>query len=372
MHLTNRLAGAAGVVLVATCGLLPNASAMAPPGVGTTPCLARAGCGSSASAIPRPGIRSQHAHRVIDIPGRLFLTKTTTGDVQTIYSISGHRERQLTFPGDYCCVLRVSVLHGRLLVFPTADQVPPLAGGTIGLNGTHFRPLTTPDPTLNLIPTTWSPTGTRIAYLGWDESDPARRGLYTTRVDGSDLKRVTIRPGDLDDVPLDYSPDGRRLVFYRSAHPDPDPHTDGSLWVVNVDGSSAHPITGPATPPADWARWSPDGRRIVFASERTSPVGALWTVAPDGSHPMKLFSGTTRRFPISPVWSPDGDRVLFALDPNNDQFTHPANTIWTISRRGSSPRLVDDTPDFKSQLDWVPAARERSRHAPTPTWRNPS
>src|SRR6266852_7689011 len=41
------------------------------------------------------------------IRGQLLFTRTTNGDVQTIYAMSGHMERRLTVPGHFCCLLRV-------------------------------------------------------------------------------------------------------------------------------------------------------------------------------------------------------------------------------------------------------------------------
>ena len=164
------------------------------------------------------------------IRGHLYFTRTTASDVQTVFAASGLQERQLTEPGEACCILRKSPTHGRLLVMPGGDidthhrrhhqpqrrQLHPARGFT--------------DPTLNLVPQAWSPEEARIAFEGWDDADPRRTGIYTARAaDGTDLVPVTNRPGQFHDVPLDYSPDGAQLVFYRSTHADPDPHTDGSL-----------------------------------------------------------------------------------------------------------------------------------------------
>jgi dipeptidyl aminopeptidase/acylaminoacyl peptidase len=284
--------------------------------------------------------------------GQLLFTRTSGDDEQALYLLSGGHERRISAPGDYCCVVQVSPDRRRILVLPGGDIPPPVTGGTIDLQGGDFRRLKLTDPKLNLIPTTWSPDGSRIAYLGWDDTDPGRRGLFTSTSDGRDVVRVTTRPGPLDDVPLDYSPDGGRLVFYRSAHPDPDPHTDGSLWVVNVDGSGLHRITKPTAPPADWAQWSPDGRHILFADQRTSPTGAVWTVEPDGSHLIKLFSDPQGRFPIAPLWSPDGTSILFALDPSNDAFKHEPNGLYTVTADGTQLRLVLGGNDFKAPKDW--------------------
>ncbi|MEO6145050.1 MAG: hypothetical protein ABIP19_13820 [Dermatophilaceae bacterium] len=237
---------------------------------------------------------------------------------------------------------------------PEYDIPPPITGGTLGLDGRSFVRLKLADRTLNLVPQAWAPDGARIAFEGWDDSDPARTGIYTARYpDGGDLLRVTNRPGAVHDVPLDYSPDGHRLVFYRSVGVDPDPHVGGSLWTVAVDGSGARRISGSARP-ADWARWSKDGTRILFATERTAPAGALWTVSPEGTNLNLLFQGTATRFPIQPTWSPDASKILFGLDPTNDQFAHPANSLDTINADGTGLQVVDASPNFKSTPEWIP------------------
>jgi Tol biopolymer transport system component len=119
-----------------------------------------------------------------------------------------------------------------------------LALGLCGCAATPTAGSPTTDPTLNLVPQAWSSDGTRIAFEGWDDSDPNRTGIYTARrADGADMKRVTTVTGRAHDMPLDYSPDGQKLVFYRAVRAEPDfpIDTGGSLCVVNVDGSDAHP-----------------------------------------------------------------------------------------------------------------------------------
>ena len=163
---------------------------------------------------------------------------------------------------------------------------------------------------------------------------------------------MTQRPGQLHDVPLDYSPDGSQLVFYRSMHADPDPHTDGALWVTNTDGTGAHPITTATTPPADWARWSPDGSRILFANERLSPTGSIWTVSPSGAGLAKIYTDQKGGFAIAPEWSPDGRQIVFALDPSNDEFEHPANKVYVMTAQGTNVTLLIASHDFKRQFEW--------------------
>lgn len=315
--------------------------------------LTLVGLTASAAASVAGGSRSAGAK--LPGGGELLFTRTTFPDVQTIYATTGRAERQLTAPGASCCLVRVSPDHRRILVMPGSEDIPlPITGATINLTGGNFTRIKLTDPTLNLVPQAWSPTGSRIAFEGWDGADPSRAGIYTARVsDGGGLTRVTKRPDGLHDVPLDYSPDGRRLVFYREVRPDPDdPDLGRSLWVAGVDGSHAHEITKGAVRPNWWARWSPDGSRILFAAERLSPSGGVWTIRPDGSHLNQIFHGRADRFPYQPAWSPDGRWIVFALNPTNNVFMHPDNTLYVMRADGSALTLISNSHDFKSQPEW--------------------
>jgi len=289
--------------------------------------------------------------------GQIVFLRSDQGDTQTIYvaEADGSDERQLTGPGEYCCLLRLSPDHERLLVMPGGAPPLPITGGVLSVDGSEFRLLETSDPTLNLVPQAWSPDGERIAFEGWDETDPSRTGVYTARAsDLGDLVRVTEYPGRRHDMPLDYSPDGTQLVLYRAVRAEPHFPIDigGSLWVVNVDGTDLHRLRTPGASPWWWARWSPDGTKILFGTERLQPIGALWTVRPDGSGLTKVFEDEEGRFPTGPTWSPDGDQILFALQPTNDPFVHNPNGFYVIDADGSGLAPVIVTPDFKGSPEW--------------------
>src|SRR5439155_2049570 len=152
-------------------------------------------------------------------------------------------------------------------------------------------------PALNTSCSIWSPDGTRFACEGDNASDPSVSGIYTVRSsDGGGLVRLTD-PGLLHDVPIDYSPDGRRIVFGRS-----DGDQNGrtcSLWVVDVDGSGLQRITPPGFCDDDGG-WSPDGREIAFEHR-----GSLFTVHPDGSGLAKIpLRVGSRAFAGDVSWSP--------------------------------------------------------------------
>jgi len=309
--------------------------------------------GPAAHSSVAPKVSTETVH----LDGHILFTRTFYPDLQAIFTAdaNGQHEQRLTDPGQYCCVLRLSPNHQRIMVMTGADPQPtPVTGGTINIDASDFERLRLTNPNLNLVPQAWSPDGTRIAFEGWVDGSTASTGIYTARAsDGGGLVRVTRPRGLPHDLPLDYSPDGKRLVFYRAVAAEPSPiDLGGSLWVVNVDGSDPRMIQTGANPPGPWARWSPDGSRIVFGTQRFAPKGALWTARFDGSQVTKLFEDEGGRFPIGPTWSPDAQHLLFALDPTNDAFTHPANGLYVIKADGTGLTLVSGTDDFKGQPEW--------------------
>ena len=95
-------------------------------------------------------------------------------------------------------------------------------------------------PDLALFCGVWSPNGARLACEGFGQTDGSLNGVYTIRSsDGGDLQRVTT--AEFDDCPADYSPNGKRLVFL-SDRDGPD-----QLFVMRADGTDVRRLTsGPA------------------------------------------------------------------------------------------------------------------------------
>ena len=108
-----------------------------------------------------------------------------------------------------------------------------------------------------------SPSGKLIAFVY--SRDCCSSGLFVSRPDGSKRKRLSSAYAGDPGRALDWSPDGRRIVFARQVN------NDGSLvpelHVIKADGTGLRRLTntegnnGVMTP-----SWSPDGRQIVFSS----------------------------------------------------------------------------------------------------------
>ena len=238
-----------------------------------------------------------------------------------------------------------------MMAGPTPDGQRITAGIVRG-DGSHLRTIPIRDPSLNLGPGAWSPDGKRMATESWDDSNPDRNGVYLVGVpDGRGLTRLTRNPDH--DIPLDFSPDGKRIVFLR-AEAATNPPT-GSLYVVNVDGTGVHRITPPGIDVGAQARWSPDGKEIVFSGPPTEPQGSIRVVQPDGTGFRKVFEDPKGGTAATPTWSPDGKKIMFALIKKSALHTPglQPNKLCVIDEDGKGFAVVLDTPYYKTAPDWV-------------------
>ncbi len=103
------------------------------------------------------------------------------------------------------------------------------------------------------------------------------------------------------------SPDGKRIVYVRQSADISSDRRVSNLWIVNVDGSEHRPLTtgtyGDSSP-----RWSPDGTRIAFVSDREgkSQLYVRWM---DTGQTAKLTD--LENPPAGISWSPDGKQIAF-------------------------------------------------------------
>lgn len=162
----------------------------------------------------------------------------------------------------------------------------------------------TTDGLQNVTPA-WSPDGETLAYHAKSVG-----GVWLIPALGGVPRQLTTfgsRPS--------FSPDGRLIVFESGSVIDFAANSLGALppsvlWVAPLDGSPPRPLTQVGRPGGGHgaASWSPDGRRVAFASyDRTA--SEIWTVDAEGRDPVKVSEGNGQCY--DPVWGPDGASVLF-------------------------------------------------------------
>jgi dipeptidyl aminopeptidase/acylaminoacyl peptidase len=114
--------------------------------------------------------------------------------------------------------------------------------------------------------------------------------LATTRTVSFDVSEATW-------MSLDLSPDGQTIVF----------ELLGDLYTLPIAGGTATRITsGPAFD--SQPRYSPDGKHIVFLSDRSGAEN-VWICDADGKNAKPVTKGTTNLY-ASPEWTPDGNYIV--------------------------------------------------------------
>lgn len=127
---------------------------------------------------------------------------------------------------------------------------------------------------------------------------------------------------------LDVSPDGQRIAF----------DLLGDLYTMPIAGGRATRISTGAIFDMQ-PRWSPDGSRIAFISDRDGNNN-LWTMKPDGTDPKQVSKEGTRDV-NSPAWTPDG-HYLLVRKHFVDTRSLGAGEMWMYHVSGGTGLQVTD------------------------------
>jgi eukaryotic-like serine/threonine-protein kinase len=152
---------------------------------------------------------------------------------------------------------------------------------------------------------------------------------FDTNTGKSSVQQVSIKGGDPTPVPssiesiltLDIAADGSELLVAAGGNAG----LGESVWTVSLPSGSARRL-GNITVDGQRAKWSPDGKRLVFGRGNE-----LWVANGDGSNPTRLFTGQAR--PESLSFSPDGKRIRFTMANDQDN----TRGLWEIGADGSRP-----------------------------------
>lgn len=138
--------------------------------------------------------------------------------------------------------------------------------------------------------------------------------------------QVNLTNNPAADVTAKISPDGQKIVFAS----DRDGNYD--IFIMNADGSGVTNLTKNAAVDSD-PNFSPDGRKIVFSSNRDGN-GQIYTMNIDGSGVARITSGGLNCF--EPCYSPDGRKIVFCAYAS----TLADGGIFIVNSDGSDPKLI--------------------------------
>ena len=137
------------------------------------------------------------------------------------------------------------------------------------------------------------------------------------------------------------SPDGTQILYVTSIRDLKENTQNTDIWKVSAAGGTAVQLT--RNPKSDQSpRWSPDGNRIAFLSDR-SGKNQIYLMDAAGGEPEALTG--QKDGIISFAWSPDGKRMAFtALEPRSEEEEKQISERWL-------PRVVDQ--DLRYAALWV-------------------
>lgn len=162
-----------------------------------------------------------------------------------------------------------------------------------------------------------------------------------------------------------FRPDGEKIIF-ASSHSDPDlvdpkhaqdvpgyKRSGGSyswaftpymnIYEANPDGTELRPLTTGAAYNAECA-YSPDGMRIVFASNRSGSMN-LYTMDADGFD-VQQVTHTTDCYNGGSFFSPDGSQIIFRADRQRQHYLQ----LYVIDADGSNEQQLTDN----GAVNWAP------------------
>ncbi|MFQ5512383.1 MAG: S41 family peptidase [Candidatus Krumholzibacteriia bacterium] len=123
---------------------------------------------------------------------------------------------------------------------------------------------------------------------------------------------VSMRPahvsagGNIEAFAL--SPKGKRALFAAR----------GDIFTAPIEKGPTRNLTNSSSAHDKWPRWSPDGKKIAFISDRSGEE-ELYVVNQDGSGEVERLTDNGGEMRYLPVWSPDGKRIAFS-DKNGRIF----------------------------------------------------
>jgi Tol biopolymer transport system component len=178
----------------------------------------------------------------------------------------------------------------------------------------------------------WSPNGEQIIFTFlYHSGRQILRDIWIINADGSDAHPLatadTLPTPDGNQRPV-WSPDGTQIAFLATSSYSSD---RSDIFVMNADGSNLHNLTNTDTANEISQQWSPDGSRLLYASGYD-----IWVIEADGSNPHNLTASDFADY--DPAWSPDGQHIVWIEE----------GETWVMGADGSNKTELTDNPVLNS------------------------
>ncbi len=214
----------------------------------------------------------------------------------------------------------------------------------------YYREMYLPQLTSGPSAVAWSPDSKAVVYsMGGS--------LWRQELSSGVAEQLTAGPGY--DYQPDWSPDGRSIVYAKY---------DGDaveLWLLDLESRQAHALTLTGQVNVE-PRWAPEGRRLAFVSTLYNKRFHIFAMKLENGEArgVERLTGETRTeapryyysafdHEISPTWSPDGRELIFV---SNRGRIYGTGGFWRMKAEpGAAARETHyEETTWKARPDWSP------------------